>query len=142
MADDSSLTKTKQAGIGENVKIQQLFKLMVESGGSDLHLTVGSPPGLRVNGEIVRVKIPSLTAADTKRLIYQVLSEEQKNEFEKNLELDEVRGSDMINIGKDDLKGWGIRNFGHRHTLYQHIQDLVFENEVEVVGEDDETPFI
>ncbi len=88
MSSDNSVTKTKQVGIGDNVKIQQLFKLMVENGGSDLHLTVGTPPGLRVNGEIVRVKIPALTAADTKRLIYQILTEEQKNEFEKNLELD------------------------------------------------------
>ncbi|ATH06492.1 type IV pili twitching motility protein PilT [Halobacteriovorax marinus] len=84
---DKTFTKTKKAG-AENVKIQQLFKLMVESGGSDLHLTVGTPPGLRVNGEIVRVKIPALTAVDTKRLIYQILTEEQKNELEKNLELD------------------------------------------------------
>lgn len=84
---DKTFTKTKQAG-AEAVKIQQLFKLMVESGGSDLHLTVGTPPGLRVNGEIVRVKIPALTAADTKKLIYQILTEEQKNELEKNLELD------------------------------------------------------
>lgn len=83
-----SVTKTKQVGGSENVKIQQLFKLMVESNGSDMHLAVGSPPGLRVNGEIVRVKIPSLTASDTKRLVYQVLTEEQKNEFEKNLEID------------------------------------------------------
>ncbi|PIK14470.1 type IV pilus twitching motility protein PilT [Halobacteriovorax sp. JY17] len=84
---DKTFTKTKKAG-AEGVKIQQLFKLMVESGGSDLHLTVGTPPGLRVNGEVVRVKIPALTAVDTKRLIYQILTEEQKNELEKNLELD------------------------------------------------------
>lgn len=88
MASENSVTKTKQVGVGDNVKIQQLFKLMVENGGSDLHLTVGTPPGLRVNGEIVRVKIPALTAADTKRLIYQILTEDQKNEFEKNMELD------------------------------------------------------
>ncbi len=85
---NASLSQTRRAGVGDNVKIQQLFKLMVESGGSDLHLTVGTPPGLRVNGEIVRVKIPALTPEDSKRLIYQILSEEQKNEFEKNLELD------------------------------------------------------
>ncbi|MFT6604155.1 MAG: twitching motility protein PilT, partial [Bacteriovoracaceae bacterium] len=85
---EKTVTKTKQAGVGENVKIQQLFKLMVDSGGSDLHLTVGSPPGLRVSGEIVRVKIPALNASDAKRLVYQILTEEQKNEFEKNLELD------------------------------------------------------
>lgn len=88
MSDDKTATKTHQAGIGDSIKIQQLFKLMVDSNGSDLHLTALSPPGMRVNGEIVRVKIPPLTSADTKRLIYQILTEEQKNEFEKNLELD------------------------------------------------------
>lgn len=86
--DEKTLTKTRAAGIGESVKVQQLFKLMIESGGSDLHLSVGSPPGLRVNGEIVRVKIPALTSADSKRLVYQILTEDQRNEFEKNLELD------------------------------------------------------
>ena len=85
---DRSVSKTRQAEVAGNVKIQQLFKLMVESGASDLHLTVGTPPGIRVNGSIVRVKIPALTANDSKRLIYQILSEEQKNEFEKHLELD------------------------------------------------------
>ncbi len=86
--DGITETKTKKMGIGEHVKVQQLFKLMVESSASDLHLTVGSPPGLRVNGEIVRVKVPALTAEDSKRLVYQVITEEQRNEFEKNLELD------------------------------------------------------
>ncbi|MBT3583317.1 MAG: type IV pilus twitching motility protein PilT [Halobacteriovoraceae bacterium] len=86
--NDRTATKTKQGGIGDSVKIQQLFKLMVDSGGSDLHISSGSAPGLRVNGEIVRVKIPPLSGADTKRLIYQILTEEQKNEVEKNLELD------------------------------------------------------
>lgn len=85
---EGSITKTKQIGASEAVKIQQLFKLMVESGGSDLHISVGSPPGLRVNGEVIRVKIPALNATDTKRLVYQILTEEQRNEFEKNFELD------------------------------------------------------
>lgn len=81
-------TKTKQGGVGESVQIQQLLRLMAENGGSDMHLAVGTPPGIRVSGEIVRVKIPPLTADDTKRLTYQILTEDQKNDFEKNLELD------------------------------------------------------
>lgn len=73
---------------GADIKIQQLFKVMVENNASDLHLSVGSAPSMRVNGNIVRVKISPLTAEDSKRLVYQVLSPEQKEEFEKNLELD------------------------------------------------------
>lgn len=81
-------TQTRELDVGGQVKIQQLFKLMVESGASDLHITVGTPPGMRVNGEIVRVKVPALNGNDTKRIVYQVLTEEQRHEFEKNLQLD------------------------------------------------------
>ena len=89
MSTDSTKTNTKtgDAGVG-NLQIQQLFKVMVESGASDLHLTVGTAPGMRISGDIVRVKVGALTPDDTKRLIYQILTEKQKAELEKNLELD------------------------------------------------------
>ena len=94
MSDDTktaSVTRSKATGsiaALEQVKIQQLFKLMVDNGGSDLHITPGTSPAMRVSGEIVRVKVGALTNQTSKELIYQVLTEEQKNEFEKNLELD------------------------------------------------------
>ncbi len=81
-------TGTNQGAGNENLKIQQLFKLMVDSGASDLHITSGTSPGLRVHGEVIKVKTSALTGEDTKRLIYQILTEDQKNEFEKKLELD------------------------------------------------------
>lgn len=81
-------TGTNQGGGSENLKIQQLFKLMVDSGASDLHITSGTAPGLRVHGEVIKVKTSPLSGEDTKRLIYQILTEDQKNEFEKKLELD------------------------------------------------------
>lgn len=85
--DTQSKTSSDVAGIG-NVQIQQLFKVMVDNGASDLHLTVGSAPGMRISGDIVKVKVGTLTPDDTKRLIYQILTEKQKAELEKNLELD------------------------------------------------------
>lgn len=89
MGNDNTATKTSNTdgGVG-SLQIQQLFKVMVDNGASDLHLTVGSAPGMRISGDIVRVKIGSLTPDDTKRLIYQILTEKQKAELEKNLELD------------------------------------------------------
>lgn len=81
-------TETKKVTLGEGLKIQQLFKLMFDNGGSDLHITPGTPPAMRVNGEVVRVKVPALTPQTSKELVYQVLSEEQKNEFEKTLDID------------------------------------------------------
>ncbi|EQC43250.1 type IV pilus twitching motility protein PilT [Bacteriovorax sp. Seq25_V] len=84
----SEPTATKKLEVGENIKIQQLFKLMVDNGGSDLHISPGTSPAMRVNGEVIRVKVPALTPQTSKELVYQVLSEEQKNEFEKTLDLD------------------------------------------------------
>ena len=81
-------TRTSVASGASGLQIQQLFKVMVESGASDLHISVGSAPGMRVSGSIVRVKVPPLTADDTKRLVYQILTEAQRSELEKNLELD------------------------------------------------------
>jgi twitching motility protein PilT len=93
MADDNTRSKTgsitkSDTGIGEDVQIQQLFKLMVDHNSSDLHLSVGSPPAMRIHGEVVKVKIGALTKADTKRLVYQILTDNQRNELEKNLDLD------------------------------------------------------
>ncbi|MFP5491496.1 MAG: type IV pilus twitching motility protein PilT [Bacteriovoracia bacterium] len=83
----STMTKADDPAVAA-LQIQQLFKVMVESGASDLHITVGTAPGMRVNGDIVRVKVGALSPDDTKRLIYQILTEKQKAELEKNLELD------------------------------------------------------
>ena len=90
MSSNNDVTKTKTTpdGGGGNLQIQQLFKVMVESGASDLHITVGTSPGMRISGDVIRVKVAALTADDTKRLVYQILTEKQKAELEKNLELD------------------------------------------------------
>lgn len=77
-----------RTGGNANIQIQQLFKVMVDNGASDLHITIGSAPGMRISGEIVRVKVSPLKADDTKRLVYQILTEAQRSELEKNLEID------------------------------------------------------
>ncbi len=85
--EENTGTMTQEAQ-GPKLQIQQLFKVMVDNNASDLHLTIGSPPAMRIHGEIVRVKTASLTNEDTKRLISQILSDDQKIELEKNLECD------------------------------------------------------
>ena len=87
-APTAVLQTSTNVGANADLKIQQLFKLMVESGASDMHITVGSAPAIRVSGEIVRVKTEPFTENDTKRVIYQILTESQKNILEKNMELD------------------------------------------------------
>ena len=68
--------------------LQQLLKVMVEKGASDLHITAGSAPLLRIDGQMIPLKLPQLAPAQVKALAYEVLSEEQKITFEKANELD------------------------------------------------------
>ncbi len=69
--------------------IDDLLRVMLERGGSDLHLTVGSPPGIRQRGEIVPVEsVRPLMPKDTMEMILAMLSEEQRRKFETELELD------------------------------------------------------
>src|SRR3989440_8309548 len=68
--------------------LPELLKTTVEVGGSDLHLTTDSPPQVRVHGELRRLQMPNLTPADTKQLVYSVLTDAQKKRFEESLELD------------------------------------------------------
>ena len=84
----TKLTQSRQFGIEKGFNVQALFKLMVESKASDLHLTANSPPQLRIHGSLTPVKMNYMNGEDTKRLIYQVLSKRQISLFEKNMELD------------------------------------------------------
>ena len=68
--------------------LHQLLKAMYEKGASDLHITTGSPPQLRIDGKLVPVKTPPLGAADTKQICYSVLTDAQKHKFEETNELD------------------------------------------------------
>jgi twitching motility protein PilT len=68
--------------------LHQLLKAMIEKGASDLHITTGSPPQLRIDGSLVPLKMEPLAPVDTKRLCYSILTEEQKIRFEKENELD------------------------------------------------------
>lgn len=69
--------------------VDDLLRLMLDMGGSDLHITVGSPPGIRVRGEIIPAEgYKSLSPRDTQAMILSLLSEEQRKRFETELELD------------------------------------------------------
>src|SRR5579862_744903 len=70
------------------VTLHQLLKVMTEKGASDMHITTGSPPLLRIDGNIVPLKLPPLGPVDTKQLCFSILTEEQRAQFEKHNELD------------------------------------------------------
>jgi twitching motility protein PilT len=70
------------------VNLHQLLKAMVDKGASDMHITVGTPPLLRIDGEVIPLKLPPFGPTETKALCYSVLTEEQKIQFERDNELD------------------------------------------------------
>jgi Tfp pilus assembly ATPase PilU len=77
-----------QAGAPTGLNLQQLLKAMVEKGASDLHITTGSPPQLRIDGSLVPLRTNALNPVETKQLCYSVLTDQQKLRFEEDLELD------------------------------------------------------
>src|SRR5712671_5438092 len=68
--------------------LPELLKTTVEMNASDLHIATDSPPQVRVDGELQRLQQPELTPAETKQLVYSVLTDSQKKRFEESKELD------------------------------------------------------
>ena len=73
---------------GLKYNLQQLLRAMVDKGASDMHITAGSPPVLRIDGSVVPLKLPPLSKADSKQLCYEMLNDEQRTVFESKNELD------------------------------------------------------
>src|SRR6266702_2424198 len=69
--------------------IDELLERMVERDASDLHVTTGTPPVIRVRGEVERLDdFDSLSAEDSQQILYRILSTEQQKQFELNRQLD------------------------------------------------------
>ncbi|MEO0082014.1 MAG: type IV pilus twitching motility protein PilT [candidate division WOR-3 bacterium] len=68
--------------------IDELLRYAVKYGASDLHITVGNPPILRVNGRLKKIPGPALTATDAQALIHPILTEEQRAAVERKREID------------------------------------------------------
>jgi len=68
--------------------LNDLLLKLVERGGSDLHITVGMPPVLRINGRLLPTEGERLTPRDTKELLYAILTQEQRETLERNWEFD------------------------------------------------------
>ena len=68
--------------------LSDLLKKLLELNGSDLHITLNSPPQIRVHGHLQPLDLPPLTAAETKQLAYSVMTDAQKHRFEEDLESD------------------------------------------------------
>ncbi len=88
--------------------MNSLFKITMERGASDLHITVNSPPVLRIDGKLHFLDTEPLSSEDTKKLIYSILTDDQKAIFEKDKELDfsfSAPGLDRFRVNVHYQKG-------------------------------------
>ncbi len=70
------------------VDFAELITTVIASGASDLHISVGAPPVMRLNGELVRVGEKPLTPQETREVVYGLLNQDQRQRLETDLELD------------------------------------------------------
>ncbi len=70
------------------VDIAQLLAFSVKNNASDLHLSAGVPPMIRVDGDIKRVNMPPLSHKDVHSMIYDIMNDKQRKDFEEYLETD------------------------------------------------------
>jgi len=70
------------------MNIQELLNFSVKSKASDMHLSAGMPPLIRVDGDIRRIDVPSLDHKAVHGLIYEIMNDKQRKNYEKDLECD------------------------------------------------------
>jgi twitching motility protein PilT len=107
-------------GADLKVNLHQLLKAMVEKGASDMHITAGAPPLLRIDGDVIPLKLPPLTPVDTKQLCYSIMTEEQKIAFEKDSELD-------LSFGVKNLSRFRANVFQQRGAVAGAIRTIPFK---------------
>jgi len=100
--------------------LYELLKMMIEKNASDLHVTTGSPPRLRIDGKLVNIDHPSLNPADTKALCYSVLTDAQKHKYEENNELD-------LSFGVKGLSRFRANIFMQRGAVAAAFRTIPFD---------------
>jgi len=100
--------------------LYDLLKMMIEKNASDLHITTGSPPRLRIDGKLVNVDHPPLAPADTKALCYSVLTDAQKHKYEESNELD-------LSFGVKGLSRFRANVFMQRGAVAGAFRTIPFE---------------
>ncbi len=89
-------------------ELRELLLITIQQGASDLHLTVGLPPVLRIDGDLLALNEDVLSVDDLKRMIYGVLTDSQKIQFEEEKELDlslALEGIDRFRVNVHQQRG-------------------------------------
>jgi twitching motility protein PilT len=87
--DRGALPLALQPSAERDVSVQELLGVTLDMEGSDLHITAGTPPAVRVHGDLKRLEsYPVLEPATLQKMIYAILTQKQREKLEQNLELD------------------------------------------------------
>ncbi|MBF0294080.1 MAG: type IV pilus twitching motility protein PilT [Magnetococcales bacterium] len=74
--------------MSKKVDISELLAFSVKNKASDLHISSGMPPLIRVDGDIRRIDVPNLEADEVKGMIYDIMNDKQRKEYEEEYEND------------------------------------------------------
>jgi twitching motility protein PilT len=88
MADETFSPEGDRTEASAPASIQGFLEMIVQNGATDLHVSSGSPPLMRVAGKLTPLPFPPLTASETKNLCYSLLTDSQRHRFEEENELD------------------------------------------------------
>ena len=100
--------------------MRELLEDMVSKGASDLHITAGLPPQLRIDGSVTTTSFPVMTGDETRRLAYSILNEEQKKRFENEKELD-------FSFGVQGISRFRANVFQQRGVTAMAIRQIPYE---------------
>ncbi|MBI4843006.1 MAG: type IV pilus twitching motility protein PilT [Nitrospirae bacterium] len=100
--------------------LYELLEILVKKGGSDLHISSGSPPRMRIDGELIPANDIILSPSDTKALLYSVLTDKQKNKFEETNELD-------LSFGVKGLCRFRANMFMQRGAMSAALRTIPYE---------------
>ena len=68
--------------------ISQLLAFSVKNGASDLHLSAGVPPMIRVDGDVRRINVPAMEHRQVHEMVYDIMNDKQRKDYEEFLETD------------------------------------------------------
>jgi twitching motility protein PilT len=102
------------------ISLQQLLEEMIQKKASDLHITAGVPPQLRIDGQMIPTGHEEITPETSERLAYSILREDQRKRFEMNRELD-------FSFGVKGLSRFRANCFLQRGVISMAIRQIPYQ---------------
>jgi twitching motility protein PilT len=104
-----------------SIDLDALLKILVDRGGSDLHLTTGIPPAIRINGELVHIDdMPVCEPGELQKMLYAIMTQKQREAFENELELD-------MSYAVPNLARFRVNVFQQRDSIGSVMRVIPFE---------------